>query len=228
MSIILTNDDGIDAPGIRALQNAINNKGIIVAPKEHLSGCGHQVTTHRPIHIQRRSAIEYAVDGTPADCTRLAITHLVPDVKWLLSGINAGGNLGVDVYISGTVAAVREAAMLGVPGIAISHVIRRPLVIDWEKAAYLTEKVLQVLLNRPISPGNFWNVNLPHLDTDAPDPEIIFCEPGTHPLPIQYRIEGEFYHYEGEYSKRQRSVGTDVDVCFSGNIAITLLGNIIN
>ncbi|MCU0537977.1 MAG: 5'/3'-nucleotidase SurE, partial [Hydrococcus sp. Prado102] len=110
MTLIITNDDGIDAPGIRALYKALNNQGIIVAPKDHLSGCGHQVTTTRPIHLQKRSPNEYAVDGTPADCTRLAITHIAPETKWVLSGINAGGNLGIDTYISGTVAAVREAA----------------------------------------------------------------------------------------------------------------------
>jgi len=69
MRIVLTNDDGIDAPGIRA--HAVNGLGVIVAPKDHLSGCGHQVTTTRPIHVQRRSDLEYAIAGTPADCVRL-------------------------------------------------------------------------------------------------------------------------------------------------------------
>jgi 5'-nucleotidase len=220
---VLTNDDGIDAPGIRALQNAIAGQGVIVAPKEHLSGCGHQVTTHRPIHLQRRSEREYAVDGTPADCTRLAIAQIVPDVQWVLSGINAGGNLGVDVYISGTVAAVREAAMHGIPAIAISHWIKRPWIIDWDVATYWTAKVLAELFSRPLPAGSFWNVNLPHLEVGTPEPDIVFCEPSTQPLPVEYRVEGEFYHYAGEYAKRDRAAGTDVDICFSGNIAVTLI-----
>jgi 5'-nucleotidase len=223
MLLILTNDDGIDAPGIRALQDAVNGTGIIVAPKEHLSGCGHQVTTHRPIHLQRRSDREYAVDGTPADCTRLAISQIAPEVEWVLSGINAGGNLGVDVYISGTVAAVREAAMHGIRGIAVSHWIKRPLEIDWNIATKWTLKVLSELFERPIPQGSFWNVNLPHLEPGTPEPEIVFCQPSTHPLPISYRVEGELYHYQGEYAKRDRALGTDVDVCFSGNIAVTLI-----
>jgi 5'-nucleotidase len=223
MTIILTNDDGIDAPGIRAFQKAINGKAVIVAPKDHHSGCGHQVTTNRPIPVQFRSETEYAVGGTPADCTRLAISHLCSDVKWVLSGINAGGNLGVDVYISGTVAAVREAAMHGIPGIAVSHWIRRPLIIDWDVAARCTAKVLEDLLNRPIEPGTYWNVNLPHLEPGTPDPEIVFCEPSTRPLPVNYRVEGNDYYYVGEYAKRDRTSGTDVDICFSGKIAITKL-----
>ncbi|MHC5720319.1 MAG: 5'/3'-nucleotidase SurE, partial [Nostoc sp.] len=122
MTIILTNDDGIDAPGIRALLKAVNGKNaIIAAPVDPHSGCGHQVTTTRAINLQRRSQTEYAIAGTPADCVRIAITQISADVKFVLSGINAGGNLGVDVYISGTVAAVREAAMHGIPGVAISH-----------------------------------------------------------------------------------------------------------
>ncbi len=223
MTFILTNDDGIDAPGILALQQALKGKGIVVAPSEQLSGCGHRVTTHLPIHLEKRSDTEYAVGGTPADCTRLAITQIAPAVEWLLSGINAGGNLGVDVYISGTVAAVREAAMHGIRGIAISHWIRRPLTVDWEVATCWTARVLEELWNRPLTPGSFWNVNLPHLTEGSPEPEIIFCPASTQPLPVAYRVEGEFYYYEGEYAKRDRTLGTDVDVCFSGNIAVTLI-----
>lgn len=223
MTFILTNDDGIDAPGIKALQKAVNGKGVVVAPKDHLSGCGHQVTTTRPIHVQRRSDVEYAVGGTPADCARIAISHLCQDVKFLLSGINAGGNLGADVYISGTVAAVREAAFLGVPGIAISHYRKGKLNVDWDVAARWTARVLADLLTRPLERGTFWNVNLPHLLPGDPDPEIVFCEPSTQPLPVNYRIEGENFYYQGEYARRDRAPGTDVDVCFSGCIAVTQL-----
>ncbi|HBB33033.1 MAG TPA: 5'/3'-nucleotidase SurE [Cyanobacteria bacterium UBA8803] len=223
MTLILTNDDGIDAPGIQALQKAVNGQGAIVAPKEHLSGCGHQVTTHRPIYVQCRSDFEYAVAGTPADCTRIGITQLFKNVKWVLSGINAGGNMGVDVYISGTVAAVREAAMHGVPGIAISQWIKRPLVIDWDVAARWSILVLADLFDRPLPPGSFWNVNLPHLEPGSPDPDIVFCEPSIQPLPVSYRVEGNEYYYVGDYGKRDRTPGTDVDVCFSGHIAVTQL-----
>jgi 5'-nucleotidase len=224
MTLILTNDDGIDAPGIRALQKAVADRQVIVAaPRDHLSGCGHQVTTTQAIHVHRRSENEYAIAGTPADCTRIAITHICHDVKFVLSGINAGGNMGADVYISGTVAAVREAAFHGIPGVAISHYRKGKLNVDWDTAARWTATVLANLLHRPPEPGTFWNVNLPHLLPGEPDPEVVFCQPSTQPLPVNYRIEGNNFYYVGAYAERDRTPGTDVDVCFSGKIAVTLL-----
>lgn len=221
MTWILTNDDGIDAPGIRALHKAVNGKGVIVAPRDHQSGCGHQVTTTRPIQVQRRSDVEYAIAGTPADCVRIALSYLCINVKFVLSGINAGGNMGVDAYISGTVAAVREAAMHRIPGIAVSHYRKGKRNVDWDVAARWTAGVLADLLSRPLELGTFWNVNLPHLEPGDPDPDVVFCEPCTRPLPINYRLEGDNFYYVGEYAKRDRTPGTDVDACFSGHIAVT-------
>lgn len=224
MTIILTNDDGIDAPGIIALAQAVQDKNfIIAAPRDHQSGCGHQVTTAHPINLKKRSDTEYAIAGTPADCVRIALSQISQDVKLVLSGINAGGNLGVDAYISGTVAAVREAAMHGIAGIAISHYRKAKHNFDWELAAKLTAEVLTELLHRPLEPGCFWNVNLPHILPGEPEPDLVFCQPCTKPLPIHYRIDGEDFFYVGEYSKRERTPGSDVEVCFAGNIAVTQL-----
>ncbi|MDF5732591.1 MAG: 5'/3'-nucleotidase SurE [Rhizonema sp. PD38] len=224
MTLILTNDDGIDAPGIQALLKAVDGQDVIIAaPKDHLSGCGHQVTTIRPIHVHCRSDRSYAIAGTPADCIRIAITHICPNVKYVLSGINAGGNMGVDTYISGTVAAVREAAIHGIPGIAVSHYRKGKLNFDWDKASRWTAEVLVDLRNRPLEPGTFWNVNLPHLLPGESDPEVVFCQPCTRPLPTNYRIDGNEFYYVGEYAKRDRTPGSDVDVCFSGKIAVTVL-----
>ena len=223
MTIILTNDDGIDAPGIRALQQAVDGESIIVAPNQQYSGCGHQVTTHKGMKLAQRAKDEYALDGTPADCTRMAISQIATNTKLVLSGINAGGNLGTDVYISGTVAAVREAAIHGIPGIAISHWVKRPLIIDWELATHWTSRVLTDLLARPLPPGSFWNVNLPHLEPEQPEPKIVLCKPSIDPLPVNFRVEEDTYHYHGKYGDRDRTPGTDVDVCFGGNIAVTLI-----
>lgn len=221
--MILTNDDGFQAPGIQALQTAMKDTGIIVAPNEEMSGCGHQVTTKRGLKLQQYSEQVYSVDGTPADCVRLAITQLFPDTEWVISGINAGGNMGADVYISGTVAAVREAVLLGKKGIAISHWRKRPLEIDWTLATRWTEKVLATLFAMSLPPETYWNVNLPHLEAGKPEPEIIFCDGGKQPLPVKYEFDGEKYFYRGNYDQRPRKKGTDVDVCFSGNIAVSQL-----
>jgi 5'-nucleotidase len=232
MSLILTNDDGIDAPGIQALLKAveksqisskISSEVIIAAPQGHLSGCGHQVTTASPLTFERRSEAAYAIAGTPADCVRLSISHICPEMKWVLSGINAGGNMGVDSYISGTVAAVREAAMHGIPGIAISQYKKNGLEYNWDNSTKWTAKLLADLFNRPLPPGNFWNINLPALPPEAAEPEVVFCRPCNKPLPVNYRTEGEKFYYVGEYSSRERTPGSDVDLCFSGKIAVTQL-----
>lgn len=221
MVLVLTNDDGIDAPGIWALLNAVEGKGMIVAPQQPLSGCSHQVTSHRPIAVEQRAENAYAIAGTPADCTRLALRHLCHGAEVVLSGINTGGNLGTDIYHSGTVAAVREAALLRVPGIAISHFIRRGMAIDWAIATRLTQRVLKTLLSLPQEEGTFWNVNLPHLAPTDPEPELVFCSLCTQPLPTDYQRVEEGFVYVGQYPQRARDPGADVDVCFSGQIAVT-------
>lgn len=225
MKLLLTNDDGFDAPGLRALAEAVAGLGrpVWVAPHEHLSGCSHRVTTHRPLHAAVRGEAGWAVDGTPADCVRVALAQLAPDAAWVLSGINEGGNLGADVHISGTVAAVREAALHGRPGIALSHYRKRDVDLDWSRAAAWVRMVLEELLPRPLRPGTFWNVNLPHPASEGPPPRIVFCPLDDGPLPLSYRVDGEYLHYDGNYHQRVRRPGADVDVCFRGDIAVSLL-----
>src|SRR5205085_713736 len=169
---LLTNDDGIDAPGLEALHAAARELGTVsvVAPAAGHSGCGHRVTTETGIRVLEVSPGRFAVEGTPADCVRVGLHELAPEANWILSGINAGGNLGADVYHSGTVAAVREAALHGRAGIALSQYRRRGIEFDWHRATILVLPVLRELLMRPLSPGAFWNVNLPHLLPEAPAP----------------------------------------------------------
>jgi 5'-nucleotidase len=225
MRFILSNDDGIDAPGLAALETAARQLGepLVVAPTDALSGCSHRVTTDKPFRVFARENQRYAVDGTPADCIRVALHRFADQPAWVLSGINAGGNLGADVHHSGTVAAVREAVLHGVPGIALSHYVRRGIPLDWSHATALVQPILRDLVNRPWKPGSFWNVNLPHLEPGKPDPEIVFCPLDPTPLPLSFREEGDWLHYNGDYHGRKRVAGADVDVCFSGKIAVTLI-----
>jgi 5'/3'-nucleotidase len=223
--LLLTNDDGWDAPGLEALKLAAQGLGEcrIVAPLGAVSGCGHRVTTHAPIIVTQPELDRQAVDGTPADCVRLALHHLTPGVSWVFSGINAGGNLGADVHHSGTVAAVREGVLHGVPGIAVSHYIARGRTIDWSLATRMTVQVLRRLMEMRCEPGTFWNVNLPHLGAGDSDPEIIFCPLDPSPLPLNYRVESSQATYCGDYQSRPRKAHADVDVCFGGRIAVSLV-----
>lgn len=223
---VITNDDGIDAPGIRSLLEAVrqmNLEAIVVAPQSQFSGCGHQVTTTKPILVEQRSEYEYAIAGTPVDCVRIALSHLCPQAKGVLSGINAGGNLGTDVYISGTVAAVREAAMHRIPGIALSNYRQGKCEIDWAIATSRTIRVLDKLLPEPTESGTYWNVNLPQYSAQASEPKLIVCTPCTQPLPNTFRVENNYFYYSGEYAKRAYDMEGDVEICFSGHIAITQL-----
>ena len=223
---LLTNDDGLDAPGLAALEAALPNgsESIVVAPSEECSACSHQVTTHRTIRLDRFDDRRLAVDSMPADCVRVAVHDFRDSFDWVLAGINHGANLGADVYYSGTVAAVREAALHGIPSVALSHLRDRVLsVADWERAAGWASDLLPSLLERELEPGEFWNVNFPSLPTGPAEPPWIFCEVDTNPLQLLYDIDGDRYLYAGIYGQRARNAGTDVDVCFQGCISISRL-----
>ncbi|MCS7225637.1 MAG: 5'/3'-nucleotidase SurE [Gloeomargarita sp. SKYB31] len=219
MAILLTNDDGIDAPGLQVLRQVLP-QAFVAAPVQEWSGCGHQITTRQPIPVTQRHAACYAVQGTPVDCVRLTLAHWQPQTRWVIAGINQGANLGVDMYASGTVAAVREAALHRIPAIALSQYQRRGQPIDWQRTQHWLARVLALLLTKP-EPGSFWNVNFPHLDNDSPDPDIIFCAPCTQPLPIQYQATPAGYVYQGVYHQRPSDPYSDVAVCLGGQIAVS-------
>jgi len=223
MKLLVTNDDGIDADGLGALISAARSIGnpIVVAPADPQSGCSHTVTTGKAVRVEPRGDLRFAVHGTPADCVRVGLHRIVPDAEWILSGINHGGNLGADVHYSGTVAAVREAVLHGWPGIAMSYYKKKHLDYDWPRISSWAARVLAELLAKPRDPGTFWNVNLPHLQSSDPDPEVVYCLLDPHPLPLSYRHEETGMHYDGDYHSRTQTPGADVEVCFSGRIAVT-------
>ena len=224
MKLLLTNDDGIDAAGLEALVDAARALGdpVVVAPAGPQSGVSHAVTWHEGVRIEPRGDKRYAIHGTPADCVRLGLLKVVPDAKWILSGINHGANLGADVHYSGTVAAVREAVLHGWPGIAVSHYRKSGVQYDWTRAASWVTPILSDIMARPIEPGLFYNVNLPNLPEGAEPPEVVWCSLDPNPLPLNYRHEEESdLYYAGDYQLRHRTPGADVDVCFGGRIAVT-------
>jgi 5'-nucleotidase len=223
---IITNDDGYHAPGIQAIRTSmaqISHSSLVVAPASAVSGCGHSVTTHEKIVSRVEDQGGFSVEGTPADCVRLALHKFAPQAQWVISGINAGGNLGVDIFHSGTVAAVREAVFHGRRGIAVSHYIAKGHVIDWQQAARWSGEVLKMLLARDLPESCFWNVNLPCLPSDAPMPEVVDCPWDRSPLPLDYLYDANSAAYNGVYQNRHRVEGADVSVCFGGRIAVSLV-----
>ncbi len=227
LRIVLTNDDGIAAPGLAALFRVCRELGecTVVAPATPQSGVGHATTTSDAIEIALHVEGWYAVGGTPVDCARLAVSELCPDADWVISGINAGGNLGADVYVSGTVAAAREAALLGRPAVAISQFLARTFPVDWSASERHAATALRELLSRDHEDGHFWNVNLPHLAAPNDSPSLRDCRLDFNPLEIAYETvwEGDraTARYSGSYHERKRTPERDVDVCFGGDIAVT-------
>lgn len=227
MRLLITNDDGIDAEGLSALQawsEAVFEEVWVVAPASQMSEIGHRVTTSSPLRYEKRGERRYAVQGTPADCTRVALSHLLPEKPdWVFAGINHGGNLGRhDFVISGTVAAVREGAFAGIPGVAFSHFMKRGLPLDWSLAAERAGRAFARLREESLAHGEFWTVNLPHSDSPADEPEVVFCPQEEHPLLVAYEQVGENeLQYVGDYHERPRRKGSDVDVCFGGDIAVS-------
>ena len=224
MKLLLTNDDGIDAPGLEVLERAVREWGdvVVVAPAEVQSGVGHKLTTDRPISVERTDGGWYSVQASPADCVRIGLTEIAPDASWVLAGVNRGANLGADIYTSGTVAAAREAALLGCRSLAISQYVAKGQPVDWDLTHRRAAPVLRRLLDRELARGEFWNVNLPHPPDDGAV-DLEFCALDTESLGVAYRKEEGSFVYDAVYHKRPRQPGRDVDVCMSGRVSVTRL-----
>ncbi len=225
MKIVVTNDDGFGEPGIEALQNILQTFGevVVVAPKRPHSFAGHRVTMKEDIPVEQVDSGKFVVDGTPADCTRLALKALAPDADWVVAGINPGANLGTDVYQSGTVAAAREAAILRVRAIAISQYVSRGGAIEWEHTREQALGVIRRLLGEALGPGAYWNVNLPHPLNSSEPVDYMVCPLDRNAHDYSFMKNGGAYRYQGIIHERPRDVGGDVDVCFGGRIAVTKL-----
>lgn len=220
----MSNDDGYFAPGLEALCRVAERWGEVwvVAPESEQSYMGHRVTASQQelvptAYAERR----FHVNGTPADCVRVALRVLDLRPHLMLSGINKGGNLGVDIYTSGTVAAAREAAIWGLPAVALSQYVKREFPLDWGHTEVLAAAALEVLLRQDFRSGEYWNVNLPHLP--SPEPELALCAPDPSPQDVHYTASGQGYRYNGVYAKRPAKPGHDVEHCFAGRIAISRL-----
>ncbi|MEM7651725.1 MAG: 5'/3'-nucleotidase SurE [Pseudomonadota bacterium] len=169
--IVVTNDDGIDAPGIKILEEAVNalcDDVWVVAPESEQSAMAHALTIRRPLRAHTVSPRRIAVDGTPTDCALLAIRHILQEKPptLVVSGVNRGGNLAEDVTYSGTVAATMEAALLGVPAIAFSQVYARTEEVKWETTAHHIQEVMTRIAGIGIEPGSYINVNFPNCQSD--------------------------------------------------------------
>jgi 5'-nucleotidase len=162
--ILVTNDDGIQAPALSALKDVLSDLGrvVIVAPDRDQSTTSHALTLWRPFRIDRPEPDVYAVDGTPTDCVVVATQGLLEEVPGLvISGINNGPNMGDDVFYSGTVAAAIEGSLQGLPSMAVSMARSRGQKLQFGMAATLTRKLVEAVLRHGLAPKTVLNVNVP-------------------------------------------------------------------
>jgi 5'-nucleotidase len=228
--ILISNDDGINAPGIRLLEKVA--RGLcpdvwVVAPEQEQSGASHSLTLRRPLRIRKAARRRYAVDGTPTDCVLLAIKSIMRDKPptLVLSGINAGGNFGEDITYSGTVAAAMEATLLDVPAVALSQHYDRNNGIKWDTAAHFAAKVLRHLTAAPWPRNTLVNINFPDVAVDAVK-GIAVTRQGRRKLGdnLTARIDprGVPYYWIGPMrDESPNEPGTDIAAVNGGAVSVT-------
>ncbi|MEM7208798.1 MAG: 5'/3'-nucleotidase SurE [Pseudomonadota bacterium] len=234
MRVLLTNDDGIDAPGIALLERAaraISDDVWIVAPAGNQSSCSRAITQTRKVRCETRAEKKHAIEGTPGDCVIIALNGLldpIPDV--ILSGVNRGSNLGEDIGLSGTVGACLQAAEQNVPAIAFSQVLANfsARETNWKSSeAYLSD-CLQKWVPFVREEGGALNINFPPVD-DIKDVRGYRIAPvGRRLLPIQVKSEKVAdgvceFDYRSLRNKTQLSPDGDVDLAYRGHITVTPL-----
>ena len=235
MRILLTNDDGVHAPGLTVLEEiarTLSDDIWIVAPSEEQSGAGHSLTLTRPLRIRQHGEKHFSVTGTPTDAVMMAVGHLMKDAKpdLLLSGVNHGANLAEDVTYSGTVSAAMEGAISGIKSIALSQVHAREgtgEAVPFAAARAWGERVLRPLIAMPASPRLLFNVNFPAIDPEAVN-GIRVTRQGFHDVDRTRIIRGTDprgydYYWFGLGKSDAVPEGSDLAAIAEGYVTVTPL-----
>jgi 5'-nucleotidase len=242
MKILLTNDDGIHAPGIEALHAAIQSLGevVTIAPSDVQSATSHGITFHKPLMVEEVAPNArmrgYAVDGRPADCVKLGLRRIWPDLfgdgsrpDVVISGMNSGANVGINVIYSGTVAAAVESAFLGVPAIAVSLHLSGG-VPHWRRAAEIARHAIDRVLEHTIDAHSVININIPRTNSaDAPLPPMRVVSMNTAAGIDGYEKRvapgGQVYYWPSGNGMEflHTREGTDVEALYERMITVTPL-----
>ena len=231
MNILVTNDDGIDYPGIYALVKALKNIGnvYVVAPNSQQSAVGHALTVSNPLRANKfyrdGELFGYAVNGTPSDCVKLAICSLLdvkPDI--LVSGINHGQNTSINIIYSGTVSAATEGMLLGIPSIAVSLAAFN-YNADCGPAAEIARKLVSDLYGKTLPKGTLLNVNIPALPTEKiKGMKVTSLSQSYWEDNYEHRVDPlghDYYWFNGKYVVPDSLMDTDDLAIKSGYVSIT-------
>src|SRR6059036_3761864 len=236
MRILLTNDDGVYAPGLRALRKELQKLGdvTVVAPAGEQSAVGHSITLLTPLLIQEvvdenNQPMGWAVEGRPADCVKLALLELLNDKPpdLIVSGLNAGSNAGINILYSGTVAAAIEGAFFRRTSFAVSLEYTKPKPLDFARAAGLAREVIQQILTHPVASGTLFNINIPSLE-NGPIRGVRVVPQNIAPYTETYdrRVDprGRVYFWNGpDFGCPDPHPDTDVTAMGEGYITVTPL-----
>ncbi|TAN58940.1 MAG: 5'/3'-nucleotidase SurE [Rhodospirillales bacterium] len=230
--ILISNDDGIEAPGLKALEriaHALSDDVWVIAPETEQSAAGHSLTLRRPLRIRKLGKQRFAVDGTPTDCVLLAINKIMKDKRpdLVLSGVNRGGNLGEDITYSGTVAAAMEGTLLGMRAMALSQVVSPDHPVKWATAEALAPKIIKKLCAQPCARNVLMNLNFPDF---APGKVkgVVLARQGKRKIgdQIAERIDPRGLPYiwiGGQRTEDRSEPGTDLNAIFDGFATVTPL-----
>lgn len=233
--ILLSNDDGINAPGLKCLERIarqLSDDIWIVAPETEQSGASHSLTLHHPLRLRQISKRKFAVAGTPTDCVVLAIAELMKDAlpDLLLSGVNRGANIADDVTYSGTIAAAMEGTVLGIPSIALSQTwgFSDSKVVKWATAEYHAPPIIRKLLKTGWPDDVLININFPDEEIENALPVEITRQGRRDQslLEMDKRMDrrGTPYYWTGFQRVRSNPpAGTDLHAIYAGNITVTPL-----
>jgi len=230
LSILISNDDGIDAPGLAVLADKLSSiaKVTVAAPTQNYGGFGHAMTFLDPILVsesEKNGAKWYAIKATPPSCVRLAVEALLtqkPD--FVVAGINSGQNTGIDIYYSATVACAREAAFLRIPGIAVN--LGKSPSKDLGPTADFIVGLVQALIRTPMKPGTYLNVNVPGLPKEEIKGVMVVPQdlrPTLEFFDRRINPRGQVYYWNSYKDLEAGSQKTDAWAVRNGYIAITPL-----
>lgn len=230
--ILISNDDGIHAPGLAVLERiarSLSDDVWVVAPETEQSASSHSLTLQRPLRLRRIEDKRFALDGTPTDCALLAINMILRDRKpdLVLSGVNYGRNICDDVTYSGTIAVCMEATLLGVPAIALSQASRDDGVIDWSAAERFGAEVIRKVTSIPWPDTVLVNINFP----DCPADQVTGVRVAPHGKrkiadELLERVDprGKTYYWIGPLHEADSiAPGTDLAIISEGGISVTPL-----
>jgi 5'-nucleotidase len=235
MRILVTNDDGIDAPGLHALRQIaaeLSDDVWVVAPETNQSGTGHSLSLHEPLRMRRIDDRAYAVRGTPTDCVIMAVRHVLKDHRptLVLSGVNRGQNLAEDVTYSGTIAACFEGTLIGIRSIALSQAFgpETRQAPRWETALAHGPGLIRALLAEPWGEGVLMNINFPDRKPEEVAGTLVTTQGRRDQdlLSIEERHDtwGSPYYWFGFQRKRSMpKTGTDLWAVYNGHISVTPL-----